>query len=798
MSPSLEAQVLQWFDRALEQPAGERRAWLVAQTLPDALGERVLRLIDAEATMGGFLDEAVELPSSGDFPRVGERLGSYQLVRQLDAGGMGVVFLARRADAAYEQQVAIKLIRPLHLSAAPEFRRQLVARFETERALLARLSHPNVARILDGGSTVSGIPFLVMEYIDGVSLNRYCESHALDVDERLRLFHKVCNGVQEAHRHLIVHRDLKPENILVGADGEPRLLDFGIARTLDQADGVASGAATALTAMTPAYASPEQVRHEPLTTSSDVYSLGVILYQLLSGSRPYSLDGLSPAQAERMVCETEPASLRSAVQQAEMSDGARQRRRVQIDADLDRIVFKAMHKDANRRYASAQELAADVQRYLDGQPVLAHPDSKTYRAGKFIARHRLGSAAAAIAAIAIIAAAGIALWQASAARQSADDMRQINAYLLDVLKLSDPFASGSELTLSQALDGAAETIDKRFAGRPDLSADIRFGLGYSMLSRNRIDAAEKQLTTALTESESAFGKSDIRTLRILEGVAGVRQEQGRMDEAEATFKEVIARIEASGQESDPLYSLVLGNLGNLALVREEYKTAEDYMRQAIALPDAPKAPSTDHAAALSNLAQAAHGLLDFPRADRLYLESQAEFAQLFPDGNPDQAILLNNRAVLAADRGDTRASLALHQQSLVMRRKVLGSEHPMIAVALFNVARQAAELGDKTLALDSAREAAAMADRVFSEPNSRHASAHVVLAEAQMLNGDLGAAASALQRAGEILATVPEPTPSVAEYLDKTRAKLCAMADLPQSAATECTAVPGASSAAKK
>ncbi|MEO8460154.1 MAG: serine/threonine-protein kinase [Dokdonella sp.] len=798
MSPSLEAQVLQWFDLALEQPASERGAWLVAQVLPEAVSERVLRLIDAEATLGDFLAEVVEVPNSGDFPRVGERLGSYELVRQLDAGGMGVVFLARRADEIYEQQVAIKLIRPLHLSAAPAFRRELVARFETERVLLARLSHPNVARILDGGSTAAGIPYLVMEFVDGVALNKYCDAQALDVGERLRLFRKVCDGVQEAHRHLIVHRDLKPENILVGADGEPRLLDFGIARTLDQAGGFASGAATALTAMTPAYASPEQVRHEPLTTSSDVYSLGVVLYQLLSGTRPYSLEGLSPAQAERRVCEAEPASLRKAVQQAEMSDDARRRRHAQLDTDLDRIVCKAMHKDGSRRYASAQEFAADLQRYLDGQPVLAHPDSRTYRAAKFIGRHRLGSAAAALAIAAIVAAAGVAVWQAHAARRSADDMRQVNAFLLDVLKLSDPFASGSELTLSQALDSAAQTIDKRFSGRPDLSADIRFGIGYSMLSRNRIEAAEKQLSIALAESESAFGKNDIRTLRILEGVAGVRQEQGRMGDAEATFKEAIARIEASGQQRDPLYFLVLGNLGNLALVREDYRTADDFLRQAIALPDAPKAPSPDHAAALSNLAQAAHGLLDYQRADRLYRESQAEFAQLFPEGNPDQAILLNNRAVLADDRGDKRESLALHRQSLAMRRKVFGGEHPMIAVALYNVARKAAELGDKSIALDSAREATQMADRVFTEPNSRHASAHITLAQAQILNGDLAAAANALKRAREILAAVPEPTPSVVEYLEKTYARLCAVSALPASAVTECTAEAGTSVATKK
>ena len=776
MDDSVEAQVLRWFDLALEQTSSDRRDWIVAQSLPDVVLKRVLRLVEAESTMGAFLEKAAHVPRASDFPTVGERLGNYELLRQLDAGGMGVVFLGRRADDIYEQHVAIKLIRPLHVTAAPEFRQQLIARFEIERKLLARLHHPNVAHIIDGGSTETGVPYLVMEYVDGVSLTRYCEKIDADVPARLRLFLKVCDGVQEAHRHLIVHRDLKPENILVGDDGEPRLLDFGIARTLDDAQGFASGTATAMTAMTPAYASPEQVRHEPLTTSSDVYSLGVVLYELLTGQRPYELEGLSPGEAERVVVETEPASLRNAMHRVDAVKPSRhqwEKKLGRSSRDLDRIVAKAMHKEAPRRYATAQELGADVQRFLEGKPVLAHPDSAGYRVGKFVGRHRIGSAAAVLAIAAIIAAAGVAIHQASAAQRSADDMREINGFLMDVLKMSDPFAAGSELTLSQALDDAAETLDARFKTRPDLASEIRFGIGYSMLSRFHLDAAEKQLETALRESEAAFGQNDIRTLRIIEGIAGLRQEQGRMDEAVDMFKLGIARIEESGQQSRDLYVVLLGNLGNLELVRENFAVADQYFRKALALPPTSKDEPATHAALVSNLAKAALGMEDYDRADTLYLQAQSEFRELFPDGNPDQAIVLNNRALVAEGRGDLHASLDLHQQSLAMRRRVLGDDHPMVVVALTSVARMAVAVDEKKLALSASREASQLADKVYTEPNSRHTQAWTALAEAEMLNGNAAASAKALLRARQIMATIASPTPSIGEYLDSVRARLC-------------------------
>lgn len=789
MNPTTESEVLRWFEAALDQPAADRGAWLRAQDFPEAIRLRVQRLLQTEAALGGFLEEPPTAPEPAGFPVLGGHVGNYQLMCRLDAGGMGVVYRARRADGSYEQDVAVKLIRPLHLAASPEFRQQILARFDQERILLARLQHPNIARILDGGRTDAGIPWLAMEFVDGVSVTQYCEDNALDLRARLQLFAKVCAGVQEAHRHLIVHRDLKPDNILVTRDGEPKLLDFGIARTLGNV--APDGSATMLTAMTPAYASPEHVRRQPLTTASDVYSLGVLLYQLITGLRPYRLDGLSPAEAERTICDGVADSLRTALRgnDAGKPDQAHAVRAKQVTADLEHVVAKAMHKDVARRYATAQALASDIGRWLDDKPVLAHPDSPAYRSGKFIGRHPLGVAAASVALVAVFAAAGLAFWQARQAEQSASDLRDMNAFLLEVLQTSDPFDADRELTLSEALDAAAGGIDTRFQGRPELSAEIRFGIGYSMLSRYRLEQAEAQLARALAESRTAFGEDDIRTLRVREAIAFLRQEQSRVKEAEAGFRDTIAKLERNRLTDDLLYGNALGNFGNLYLVREDYEQADTWLRRSQAWFDAhPKAPDDDRASVLSNLAHAAHGLKDLPRADALYARAQKTMLALYPDGNPNLAVLLNNRALLNGDRGDLQAALALHQQSLAMRRKVFSNEHPMTLTAMTSVARVSLQLGKLADALVLAEDAAAMSDRVYaSAPNARHASAFATLAEARFANSNPAGAAQAMQRADHLFATLGEPVPSTAAYLRKVRAQVCAPAATEQKPATPAT-----------
>ncbi len=390
-------QVYQLFNSALERDAEERDAFLDAACRDNpSLRLAVENLIVADERAGGFLREPLPVGLAASFggeatevSMVGRRFGAYRIVRELGRGGMGAVYLAERADEQYEKQVAIKIVR------RGMDNEELRRRFRRERQILAGLDHPNIARLLDGGVSEDGLPYFVMEYVEGVAINEYCRRRELNTTERLELFLRVCDAVQHAHRNRVVHRDLKPGNILVGADGAPKLLDFGIARLLQP--GVDQTVATdGLRPMTPAYASPEQARGGEVAATSDVYSLGVTLYELLTGKLPYRLTNDSAEELARAICEQTP----------ERPSAASENPRGRLAGELDDIVLMALRKEPERRYASVEQLAEDIRRHLAGHPVIARGESLGYRARKFIRRHRAGVAAAAFILLALLGVIG--------------------------------------------------------------------------------------------------------------------------------------------------------------------------------------------------------------------------------------------------------------------------------------------------------------------------------------------------------------------------------------------------------
>jgi serine/threonine protein kinase/Tol biopolymer transport system component len=357
----------------------------------------------------GLLQSAGLTPSAID-PVVGRRVGAYEVVRAIGQGGMANVYLAVRADDAYRKQVAVKIVRSGLRSA------DVLTRFRSERQTLACLDHSNIVRLIDGGSAPDGVPYLVMDYVQGIPVDEYCDSHKLSVEARLRLFRAVCDGVHYAHLHLVVHRDLKPSNILVTTDGIPKLLDFGIAKVLDPdlSEPAQRITQTVQRRMTPAYASPEQVRGKPVTQASDIYSLGVVLYELLTGHRPYRLKSPTPVELEQAICEQEPENPSTAVDRVETEtssggttvtktpelvsqtrEGEPEKLRRRLRGDLDNIVLKALRKEPQRRYASVEELSRDIQRHLDHRPVIARRSTIAYRASKFVQRRKTEVAAAA-------------------------------------------------------------------------------------------------------------------------------------------------------------------------------------------------------------------------------------------------------------------------------------------------------------------------------------------------------------------------------------------------------------------
>lgn len=789
MDPSLEAPVLALLGQALAQPEAGRLAWLEAQAAPAPVRQRVRELLALEADSGDFLAAPAALPDGDlgalmELPRPGDRLGAWQLLRLLDAGGMGAVYLVRRADGLYEQQAALKLVRGDLLLMAPAHRAGLLQRFANERRLLARLDHPNIARILDGGSTAAGLPWLVMEHVDGPPLTTWCQRQRLGVPARVALFARVCDGVQAAHQHLIVHRDLKPANVLVGADGQPRLLDFGIARSLS-GDSPAALTRTGATAMTPAYASPEQLRGEPLTTASDVWSLGVMLYELIAGTRPFALEGLSPAQAEHLVCETTAPDIARGLAVADLPDAERRRRRAALAPDLERIVAKALHRDPGRRYGSALALAEDLRRWLAGQPVQAHPDSAAYRAAKFLRRHRRGVAAAGLALAAILGAASVAFWQAGQARRNAADLEQVNRFLLDVLDSSDAHVSGRELTLNQALDEAVRQIDVRFGTRPDLAAGVRLAIGNSLLNRHRLAEADVQLRRGLAEAIAAHGPGHPQTHKLQAATAMLRYLQGDVSGALDGYQRLLADL---GNRHPVLQATVHNDIAYIHLTEEDYPRAHHHAALAVAAFERQQLPvaADDRATMLVNLGHALDGLGKPQQALALYGRARDILQALFPNGSTNEAIVLNNLGLLHRVLGDQERALELLQESARMRGQVLGEDHPLQVRALTNVARQALALERTALADQAASQAVAVAARAFADPNLQSAQALITLAEVRLRQGNAVAAGELLEQARQIMAQWPDGSGATQARLASVEQIWCAQPQV--AAATPCQA----------
>ena len=502
--------VKQLLDEAIGLQVSERPAYLDRACADADLRQEVESLLSSHEQAGtGFLKTPV-LDLKGCAPPARarlERIGAYQIVEEIGHGGMGEVYRAVRADGQYTKEVAIKVVRGGFDSAS------VIEHFRQERQILASLDHPNIARLLDGGTTEDGVPYLVMELIHGARVDSYCDAHQLTITERLQIFRQVCAAVQYAHQRLVIHRDLKPGNILVTRDGVPKLLDFGIAKLLDP---TATAETTIARPMTPDYASPEQIRGEPITTASDVYSLGVVLYQLLTGRSPYPAETRSPHELARAVCETEPGRPSTAVfkprperdgaqQTPEQVSGSREgspaKLRRRLAGDLDNIALMALRKEPQRRYGSVEQFAEDIRRHLEGLPVTATKGSWSYRAGKFVRRHRVGIAAAALVVFTLLGGMAATIRQAHIARvqrvraeKRFDDVRQLSNSLIFEIHDSIQGLPGATPARKLLLDRAVAYLDKLSqdaTGDVDLQRELAWG--YQRLATVQGDTTQSNL-----------------------------------------------------------------------------------------------------------------------------------------------------------------------------------------------------------------------------------------------------------------------------------------------------------------
>ncbi len=474
MTPERWAKVRDIFEGAVERPAKDRAAYLrVVCARDDELRREVESLIASHDEATDFLSKPAAQLSQVIVPREedtneyqpGYRLGPYEFVKRIGTGGMGSVWLATRFDSEYKKRVAIKMVRRGMNT------QEILRRFRMERQVLANLEHPNIAGLIDGGSTPDGLPYLVMEYVEGIPIDKYCEDHKSSITDRLKLFRAVCSAVQYAHQNLVIHRDIKAGNILVTADGTAKLLDFGIAKLMHSPSSTLDLSQTRpdMRPMTLDYASPEQVRGDQITTATDIYSLGVLLYKLLTGKMPYGVDGRSRAALEHAICEIEPArpstvvlgddkiaipdaTQRMEVALAETRDVARRRLRKKISGDLDNIILMALRKEPHRRYTSAGQFSADVGRFLENRPVMARLDTPGYRIAKFVRRNLQGVIAAAALVIALLIFSGVSMHRANVAERSRRDvLRRANEEKHELIRTTEALG---EAQLSSG-DGAA-------------------------------------------------------------------------------------------------------------------------------------------------------------------------------------------------------------------------------------------------------------------------------------------------------------------------------------------------------
>ncbi len=563
-------------DDALDRAIADRDDYLRhACGDDDALRQEVTQLLRACEQAAGFLESpARELGAALlAVPEQALRIGPYVTAGIAGRGGMGVVYVAERDDDQFRMRVAIKVL-PREMQGG-----QAVRRFLEERQILARLQHHGIARLLDGGVTQDGLPYFVMELVEGTPLDRYCDAAALGVRARLALFGDVCEAVDYAHRNLVVHSDIKPANILVTSAGQVKLLDFGIARLAEP--GPENGELTGQGRrwMTPEFASPEQVRGAPVTTQSDVYALGVVMYRLLTGRSPYELTGRTSHEVERAILETDPPR---PSEMTTSSDGAVDGRLLR--GDLDAIVLCAMCKEPERRYPSADALRQDVLRYLDGQPVKARTATRRYRAGKFVGRHRALVAGASVMLLSLLAGMGGTLWQARAAAREAARAERIQSFLADIFGQADPErVNGDSITARQLLDDGAARIDAQLRADPEMQARIYLLLGGIYRRLGVESRADSLLARALVLRTRLHGSDDPRTADVLEQQALVAIDQQRLPRADSLMREVLAIRDRHLAPDDTLVAVAHAGLATAMYSAGRWDDAERAVRRALEL-----------------------------------------------------------------------------------------------------------------------------------------------------------------------------------------------------------------------
>lgn len=664
MDPDRWQRLSPLLDALLELDQAARASSLASLREDDPqLADDLEELLALEAEGDDFLSEPLIAPPLGVQP--GASVGPYELERMLGEGGMGQVWLARRADGLYERRVALKLLRPG--LADPGLR----LRFTRERQILARLEHPHIARLLDAGISSDNQPYLALEYVEGEPITDWCRARDPGVATRVQLFLQVCEAVSHAHTNLIVHRDLKPSNILVTPLDDVRLLDFGIAKLLDTPDHAPEQTRTGLRTFTLHYAAPEQIRGEPVTTMTDVYSLGVVLYELLAGRKPYQLKRPTDAQWEDAILNHDPQRPSLVLQRAAAEDGTpdtRARRRArEVAGDLENIVLKALSKKPEQRYPSVEALALDLQRWIDGKPVHARPQSLPYRIGKFVRRHRWALSTAAAIAVVLVSALAIVAWQARQALQESARAQAMQDFVVGLFETAGDVPSDASVDVRQLIENGERRIESELAHQPEARAEL---LGVVARLRTGLGDYNEALEVLLRQAaliESLDDAPASLRLRSATDLGRVLRLKGDISGCEARMQ--------------PLAGLARDHERRLPLPVSAFYTQ------------------------LGRCHAAARRLSD---ARALYVRSLGLRRDQLGD-NPGMVENLSDLAALHAAAGDTARALDGTRSALTLLRGSEGARHPLAIDLLRNLCSLQREAGDLPAAERDCRQALALA-----------------------------------------------------------------------------------------
>jgi eukaryotic-like serine/threonine-protein kinase len=660
-------------DALLELDAETRARSLASLREEDPqLADDLAGLLALEEKGDDFLSEPLIAPLPGARPDA--IIGPYKLERLLGEGGMGQVWLASRADGLYQRRVALKLLRPG--LADPNLR----LRFTRERQILARLGHPHIARLLDAGISGDNQPYLALDYVEGEPITDWCKARALDVPACVRLFMQVCEAVSHAHANLIVHRDLKPSNILVTPLDEVRLLDFGIAKLLDTAEQAPDNTRTGLRTFTLHYAAPEQIRGEPVTTMTDVYSLGVVLYELLSGRKPYRLKRQTDAEWEEAILGVDPLRPSSTLLRRSDDDqtgdpaGLRRRAR-QLVGDLDNIVLKALAKRAEQRYPSVEALALDLQRYLDGKPVHARAQSLAYRLRKYASRHRWALATAALVAATLAAALGIVLWQSRQFVQEGARAQALKDFVVGLFENAGSTPEGTPLDVRQLLDAGVKRGDHELARQPEAHAEL-----FGVIARLRLGLGDYEDAFALLRRQGAIIDSlgDVPSSLRLESATDLGHTQrmlGHYADCSASMRPWLTLARREEHQLPAQASEFYSQLGRCQRYAGEYNAARVMFERSLALR---RDPLKNDAGIVENLADIAtlHAATgENARAQRELSGALALLRNKVGRRHPLAIDILRNLCSLQRAQGDTLGAERSCRDALSLALELQGPQH---------------------------------------------------------------------------------------------------------------------------